>query len=218
MTDERLRELERRWKETSSLDDEVAYLRERVRVGDLSQERLELAAFVGHAASQQCLNQPFHRPEIAEYWRIFDQLPRFGSEAFTRAALEAAHLLSGPNRIGVPPAVRRALEAAEDFLVEPTPRRQREAVQAGEVAENLVYEQSGATEVLTWFATQPSAGIEGWGSGEGVDSSFFGNGPLVGLNERELLKIAALKGLIPWALGYGDSVRDRVEARQAASD
>ena len=44
MSDARLRELERRWRESGSTEDEAAYLRERVRVGDLTQERLELAA------------------------------------------------------------------------------------------------------------------------------------------------------------------------------
>ena len=44
MSDQRLRELERRWKESGSPDDEAAYLLERVRVGDLTRERLHLAA------------------------------------------------------------------------------------------------------------------------------------------------------------------------------
>src|SRR5687767_10481406 len=42
MTDARLRELERRWRETGELDDEAALLRERVRVGILRADRLEL--------------------------------------------------------------------------------------------------------------------------------------------------------------------------------
>ena len=44
MSDQKLRDLERRWKETGSPDDEAAYLLERVRAGELSRERLELAA------------------------------------------------------------------------------------------------------------------------------------------------------------------------------
>ena len=48
VSDQRLRELERKWRETGSVEDEAAYLRERVRVGDLTQERLELAAYCGH--------------------------------------------------------------------------------------------------------------------------------------------------------------------------
>lgn len=55
MTDERLRELERRWKETRAAQDEAAYLVERVRSGDLDRERLWLAACVGDEASREAL-------------------------------------------------------------------------------------------------------------------------------------------------------------------
>lgn len=40
VSDERLRELERAWRHTGSVDDEVAYLRERVRAGTLDERRL----------------------------------------------------------------------------------------------------------------------------------------------------------------------------------
>ena len=53
MSDSKLRELERRWRETKSVEDEAAYLRERVRVGDLTQERLELAAYCGHEGARR---------------------------------------------------------------------------------------------------------------------------------------------------------------------
>jgi hypothetical protein len=55
MSDERLRELERRWKETGSVDDEAKYLAERVRVGDLEKEMLELAAYCGHQGARLAL-------------------------------------------------------------------------------------------------------------------------------------------------------------------
>jgi hypothetical protein len=51
MSDARLRELERRWRETGSVQDEAAYLIERKRGGTLSAETLDLAAFLGHAAA-----------------------------------------------------------------------------------------------------------------------------------------------------------------------
>ncbi len=53
MSDEKLRELERRFKETGSVEDEAAWLVERVRVGDLTQERLELAAYLGHEPARR---------------------------------------------------------------------------------------------------------------------------------------------------------------------
>jgi hypothetical protein len=51
MSDTKLRALERRWKETGTVEDETAYLQERVRAGTLSQETLERAARCGHAAA-----------------------------------------------------------------------------------------------------------------------------------------------------------------------
>jgi len=55
VSDERLREAERRWKESGSVVDEARYLQERVRVGNLTKERLELAAYCGHeGASRLC--------------------------------------------------------------------------------------------------------------------------------------------------------------------
>jgi hypothetical protein len=48
MSDEKLRQLERRWRETGSEADEAAWLRERARTGNLEPERLGLAAYLGH--------------------------------------------------------------------------------------------------------------------------------------------------------------------------
>src|SRR5687768_1848904 len=52
MSDTKLRDLERRWKETGTAADEAAYLLERVRVGDLTEERLRVAASCGHEAAR----------------------------------------------------------------------------------------------------------------------------------------------------------------------
>lgn len=52
MSDQRLRELERRWRETGAVANEAAYLRERVRAGDLTPERLAVAACCGHAGAR----------------------------------------------------------------------------------------------------------------------------------------------------------------------
>ena len=51
MADDKLRQLERRWRESSTVEDEAALLRERVRVGDLSEGRLRLAASFGQEAA-----------------------------------------------------------------------------------------------------------------------------------------------------------------------
>ena len=47
MTDSRLRELERRFQATGSVEDEAAWITERLRVGELARERVELAGSGG---------------------------------------------------------------------------------------------------------------------------------------------------------------------------
>jgi hypothetical protein len=47
-----LERLERRWNETGSVEEECAYLHERVRVGSLTHEWLDLAAYCGHTAAR----------------------------------------------------------------------------------------------------------------------------------------------------------------------
>jgi hypothetical protein len=55
VSDPRLRDCERRWRESGAVTDEAALLNQRVRVGDLARERLELAAFVGGSAARLAL-------------------------------------------------------------------------------------------------------------------------------------------------------------------
>lgn len=52
MSDPTLRELARRWRQTGAAPDEAAYLLARVRVGDLTEAALALAARLGHSAAR----------------------------------------------------------------------------------------------------------------------------------------------------------------------
>ena len=70
MTDGRLRSRERRFLETASLQDEAAWLLERVRVGVLAQERLKLAASLGHRGSQLATAQRVFPDAVEELRRI----------------------------------------------------------------------------------------------------------------------------------------------------
>jgi hypothetical protein len=56
VSDERLRGLERRWKESGSAEDEAAYLAARVRSGDIDRERLLLVAYLGHRPAEQVID------------------------------------------------------------------------------------------------------------------------------------------------------------------
>jgi hypothetical protein len=64
--DEKLRELERRWKETGTVEDEAAHLLERVRLGLLAERRLVAAAALGHPGAQAAVGpQPDVSPRDA---------------------------------------------------------------------------------------------------------------------------------------------------------
>jgi hypothetical protein len=57
VSDDRLRGLERRWRASGALDDEVAWLSGRVRAGDLTRERIQIAALLGHSAAREVWSQ-----------------------------------------------------------------------------------------------------------------------------------------------------------------
>ncbi len=84
MSDAVLRDLERRWRQTRSVDDEAAYLLRRVRAGDLSQPRLDLAAYCGHPAFAAAGKQG---PDRAEAFLV--GLVPWGREACVRAGVAA---------------------------------------------------------------------------------------------------------------------------------
>lgn len=120
MVDASLRELERRFRVTGRIEDEVAWLLARVRAGSLEPSRLELAAYCGHAASLVV------RPGAAQGGPAFDPwsrgLERWGREPCVRAACVAArHALV---KACAPPSellesTAAALRAADDWLACP---------------------------------------------------------------------------------------------------
>jgi hypothetical protein len=92
VSDERLRELERRWKETGSVEDEAAWLRERVRAGELAQYRVDLACFCEHAGAllaagraRSVFRPPYPPTDDLTTWP-------FNKEALTRFTLAFAQL------------------------------------------------------------------------------------------------------------------------------
>lgn len=119
MTDERLRELERRWKETGSVEDEAAWLVERVRAGDLTQERLGLAAHCGHPAALELVPRKRRRS-----FKVFvNELLSFGRQACLRACVAAG-------RAALPHARHRVLNGWIGLFEEDL-HRAEQALQAG---------------------------------------------------------------------------------------
>ncbi|MCO5170207.1 MAG: hypothetical protein M9894_28055 [Planctomycetes bacterium] len=115
MTDARLREVERRWRESGNVDDEAAFLRERVRVGALPDERLRVAAGLGHPAALRASRVEALRHDASPR-TLADLVAAAGTPACQRAALivtEAAlkHVVPAP------PAARDALRRAQALAV-----------------------------------------------------------------------------------------------------
>jgi hypothetical protein len=100
MSDQRLRELERRWRETGSVEDEAAYLLERVRTGSLDREMLELAAYCGHPASNRCLGVEgaHNHDETLLGW--VSGLARWGRDTLVWVAWKVAEEWRGESVLG----------------------------------------------------------------------------------------------------------------------
>lgn len=140
MTDERLRDLERRVEGVASVEDEARLLLERVRVGELARDRLGLAAYCGHEAGRLATGTPPEAPlpgcRDLRIWlgeRKADHLAVWAVYVATREALRG----QGPD--ADPPL--RALRHVLDWLREPC-RRTRDTV-------NALYEEYTSRGTLT---------------------------------------------------------------------
>lgn len=89
--DEQLRSLARRAGVEPSVEVEAALLRERVRVGELSESKVRLAAWLGHAAARACLGEDSRVPEEDSAW--LEALERLEPRMSLRACLEAVRVV-----------------------------------------------------------------------------------------------------------------------------
>ena len=79
--DTRLRELERRFQATGSVEDEAAWITERLRVGELARDRVELAAYCGHEAACVVLGEEVGAfPPSVDLRRWLKQAPKAPGE------------------------------------------------------------------------------------------------------------------------------------------
>jgi len=218
VSDADLRALERRFRETGSVEDEAAWLIALVQAGEVEQSRLESAAALSHpAALVATLRQPL---ELTTVSGLVDQVD--GDEAQIRSALAALRTSWVAWETvwrGYPPGVKAfmsRLNAIEDWVVCPCDDHQLRVeralgarvfialehvlMRAGEVDEGLI--ELGEGIVLGWSDERASACLSYAAAGV--------NGPAFGSQVLEPTK----SELVPWLLGYGDPVRERVEARQ----
>lgn len=244
MADERLRGLERRWKETGFVEDHAAYLHERVRIGDLSQERLELAAYLGDPASTRAIAEE-DRPEVltaddlpgyrtrlgqahldkgyledvAEWWGQ-DFCMRFAVAAATHAAQRWEE--RRPSGVQALRVARECISEAEGWILEPTWDRGFQFKRGPEGDNNLARAAGGLLSIA-----RIKIGLGDWQ--EEALSECLAQTVLAATRvaissipaqrrDREALLALVRRELVPWALGYSDPVRERVEARQREAD
>ncbi len=154
MSDAVLRDLERRWRQTRSVDDEAAYLLRRVRAGALSQARLDLAAYCGHAAFAA---RGDAGPDTAE--AFVAGLAPWGREVCVRAGLAAfdrAFAATGPSKPGA-----GCVEALGDWVECPCEAHVR-AVQAAHAELRGSGVEVAAVACLVWAVVSEQPQRSAW--------------------------------------------------------
>ena len=219
MTDQALRELERGWRQSGSPEDEALLLRERLRVGELSARRAELASYLGYPAAREAA--AVEAPEDFAAW--LGGLEAWEGDPRTRAALAIARaVLPLFDAAGLTPEFalrpRRALEALERWIDCPCSACLQQLSEAsGRARFTLAYHDS--TDVSR--AASQVAVYAGLCTGTARNTRLDTTAhylPVVAKLALEVrpegtLRSAVQADLAPWALGYRDPVRERLEAR-----
>jgi len=233
MTDSRLQELERAWKASGSLEDGVAYLHERVRTGELSQERLRLASRCGDPAAARAVGHDC-TATMSPCFRCWHEISVLasvandgGPEVALRAAIAAGRRHQARWEQVLAEAGADALSAhawiswrkREGQLLSPSWRTRVEAAlrlaedraldpgahSKQELRSTLRELRAGGSFNLRW-ARLPLAMLLGQPGGDDW------NGLRHGLDYPTLF--AAIRAeLAPWLLGLGDPLRARVSTR-----
>lgn len=227
MTDRQLRQLER---EAASGDVEAKakLLLGRVRIGDLTEERLRLAAHLGDEASWDALAGNVSGAEDLEEWVW--ALHEFGAIPLVRGLLAAARQARPPWYLKENPRIA----AVESWAVCPCENHADQAyTQARSSAPSFRARGFGMSGGVTRFlALAPAAMEEGETGREyrrhlatsllgsvlraasGVPTDENWHRQLKGRTTPECIRGAIRDELVPWVLGERDPVKERVEARE----
>lgn len=222
MTDSRLQKLKRAWEASQSVEDEAAWLRARVQAGELGQDQQELLAHLGCAVPSCGIGRPtqpcsphelagwvhglphfdganHYRWAVEIYWRVGTALARLIPEGEVSAAPTAARLM---DQWITEPAESLAAElvALQDRVGRRIPRR---GVLPRARRQHRLF--AGLTCAMT-PARWPDTPVNAMTS----QATEF----LAEELGESLVHEALRAELVPWALGYRDPVRERVETRQ----
>ena len=234
VSDADLRELERRFRETGSVENEAAWLLERVRAGELTQDRFDLAGYCGSeaaggtdgcAAGLKEFGMGFERWETEAAVRATIALARFSLDKWdytNGSALKAIGVaedwvVQGCRQIAdeeprtLADQCARSDDASPGSLVETAVAAARAVVESLDpnAAEEAFHQHLGRfipIQIYPGWAPRPVYGRLSFAL-EDLEQE--------GISQLEIRGYMRAE-LVPWALGYGDPVRERVEARQRA--
>jgi len=203
MADDRLRQLERRFRESGAVEDEAAWLRARVRAGELPEERLRLAARMGQAAAAAALGVPCG--ELG--WRWAASSPE--ADLRVRCAAAALWVRARPTEL-----MREASAVLDRLVVQPrkhpgkTVAVRRLRARLGDRLGALAPEESDVREALELVGLLAVGGAA-------IDDTLARTCENLRAAGARAPEQAVRDELIAWARGRGDPVRMRVEARRA---
>lgn len=235
MTDSDLRALERRFRSSGSIQDEVAWLRGRLQAGEVALDGLRLAALLGHEGARGALGEAAPQPTLV--FREWDQPVEFnplfnmvrdcadcGSEALVRLTVALSrHLLPWFERARTSDSGPRvAIETSERWLVGPDKvslTMLREAGwAAGASSDDVIFEDVMAHQVAE-LAQRTAEAAQNAHAGDHRRTLLSAEGAaLEALRTRDpedavQLEAAVSSELVPWALGLSDPVAERARAR-----
>jgi hypothetical protein len=218
--DDRLRALERRFRETGTTEDEAAWLRERVRTGGVGADRVVLAARLGHPAARHVatLDGDGDAGDL-DRWVMALVLPGevdgeravvdtdFARQACGRVAIACAWLIGDLRRLWTRRGEREALRAAEAWALCPCPPH---ALQASIAA------AAGGHDPLRprlRINTLPIIAAELAGTENARHVALLAGSALKraagSLGRADQLLEFVRESVVPWALGDADPLRER---------
>lgn len=214
MSDDRLRRHERARTTGGGLAEEVAWLRERLRAGLVANDRIELAARLGHSPSREIFGgrrfAPVRPNELFERW---------GLEAVVRVALALAERARTRFPQGDPE------EAGLEALLSVT-RRWCAAPGAGNVPDEdmsgrgyMAAHERCASNPLRFYPMQMAAmacHAITLGGGFALEP-FVGWCNRIGVDLKQR-RSALVADVVPWVLGIGDPLAGRIESEALAID
>lgn len=238
MTDQRLRDAERRWTESHAPEDEAALVQERLRAGRIEGSQVELAAELGSQAAQRVTGLAAVRVNTARDLAAWGaQSTRFAAAARWRLlAAECQRLLaafrqgrSAPPHLGSWVRVAEAwCDRLEAWTLVAAPPEQADLLACESELERAELEPPSPGSESRPFVELHAALLHGVHAARPTGTSAQGprlwawtdgRGPRCRLPEelpRDLLAALA-KDLLPWALGHGDPLRRDLDRIRIAS-